>query len=144
MMIKSVKDRRAMNFFIRLWYSIYEFIVKKSAYKDTPLGGTSLVITILLEFIGIAICGYWSCFHHLYPTIPKPFWVHTRLQLALVLIPLFFIVLFFNKKVGVRWVGRFLDESTEMRRKRRKEALVFSIGCICFFAGFVIWRWTQP
>lgn len=136
-MIKSVKDRRAMNFFIRLWYSIYEFIAKKSAYKDTPLGGTSLVITLLLEFIGIAICGYWGCFHHLYPTIPK-------LQLALVLISLFFIVLFFNKKVGVRWVGRFLDESTEMRRKRRKEALMFSIGYICFFAGWVIWRWTQP
>lgn len=126
-----------MNFFIRLWYSIYEFIAKKSAYKDTPLGGTSLVITLLLEFIGIAICGYWGCFHHLYPTIP-------RLQLALVLISLFFIVLFFNKKVGVRWVGRFLDESTEMRRKRRKEALMFSIGYICFFAGWVIWRWTQP
>ena len=134
----------AMNFFIRLWYSIYEFTIEKSAFKDTPLGGTSFIITILLEFIGIAICGYWSCFHHLYPSIPKPFEVHTRLQVALALIPPFCIVLIFCKKIAMHWIERFLDESEKERRKRHKEAIAFSIGFVCFFAGWVIWRWHQP
>lgn len=133
-----------MNFFIRFWYSIYEFVIKKSAFKDTPLGGTSFVITALLEFIGIAICGYWMCFYRICPSIPKPPEVYTRLQVALILTPLFFIVLIFNKKIALRWTERFQNESAAERRRRRREALAFSVWYICFFAGWVIWRWTQP
>lgn len=133
-----------MNFFIRLWYSIYEFIAKKSAYKGSPLGGVSLLMTFLLCFAEIAVKGYWSCLSVVAPVVPSPFMPQTRLQAALIITPLFFMFLFFNKKVGTRWVGRFQDESSEMRRKRHKEALMFSIGYVCFFAGWVIWKWSQP
>ena len=133
-----------MNFFVRFWYSVYEFVSKKSAYQDTPYFGTAFVLTFIIAFWGIAFMGYWMCISCVYPDVPEPpDLIKSRMDVAVILTPVFTAFWLLGKIKRHRWIEAFRNESEPSKRKRVREALTLMGAQACFFVGSVIWRALQ-